>query len=144
MRIFLGNIAIFGIYFLVKCFMFLPLTIVPGIVESIATKEEVINTPKGPLTNTISYPVITFRDAVHEGDTGSLHTLAQEEVMSFSIYTRGMPVQVAYDPANVAKAKLYSVSEFWFPVSIMLILVFACLAWTAGFVFVNRFRKEGR
>ncbi len=144
MRLILGYIAIFGIYFLVKGVMFMPLKVVPGVVQEIATKEEVLNTPKGQVSTTITYPIITFREGAQAGSTGAQHTLEQEEVMSFSNYVKGTPVQVAYEPGNTAKAKIYSVAEYWFPVSIMLMLAFVCLGWTAAFVFVGRFLKQGR
>ncbi len=148
MRIILGCFAIFGIYFLAKGIMFVPLKIVPGTVQYIAAKDIKGYIPGKfipIIVNEIAtYPVVTFRVKESESDTGKVYTTQQEEVNSFKDYSPGTAVRVAYNPAHISDARIYSLTEYWMSFATLVILCVACAVWTAANVFIGRFMKEGR
>lgn len=144
-RILLGCLVIFGIYFGVKGIIFSMYKVVAGNIQRIEAKVEYTPSRRGGSIRSVwHYPVFQFRVDGSGENSGQLWTANQYEVYSFRDYKAGDAIKVRYKRSNPQNAHIYSVAEYWFPLSNMLVLFFACAAWSAIYFFVHRFFTEGR
>ena len=135
MKIISGYLVIFALYFLVRAVQFHPLVLTEGVVTGIGINHyEVEGKTGGPVAMSNEYPIVEYK----AGDSGSaVRVLDNKDDQSFIKYKVGDKVTVAYNPDAVSKALVYSLREYWLPVPVIAILIFACVLWTIIYVSVK-------
>lgn len=135
MKIVSGYLLIIALYFLVRAVQFHSLVMTEGVVTGIGINHyEVEGKTGSPVAMSNEYPIVAYKAG---GSGRALKVLDNKDDQSFVKYQVGDKVTVAYNPAYVAKATIYSVREYWLPVPAITILIFACVLWTIVYVSVK-------
>lgn len=125
MRKYIGPLAIFGIYFLVKIIMFTQLSVAEGIVTEIGIARDTLYARNSHKYDT-PYPIVSFTDRI----SGRPYTTTDDDPGSlFSTYHIGDKVQVCYKLSHPEDARLYSFFTYWLPISALCMMIIGSIVW---------------